>query len=89
MEKETINLTDIISVLGTRPAGMSETMKEYLHELTLQQEKEAKEKAAREAEEAAEEMREAEEAMKAETDGTEAEENKEEQNQDKNENNTK
>lgn len=80
MEKETINLTDIISVLGSRPAGMSETMKEYLHELTLQQEKEAKEKAAREAEEAAEEMREAEEAMKADTNETEAE-----QNQDKNE----
>lgn len=45
MEKETINLTDIIGVLGTRPAGMSETMKEYLHELTLRQEKEADSKA--------------------------------------------
>lgn len=63
MEKETINLTDIIGVLGTRPAGMSETMKEYLHELTLRQEKEAQEKAEGEAEEAAEQAQETEEAV--------------------------
>ena len=71
MEKETINLTDIIGVLGARPAGMTETMKEYLYELTLRQEKEAEEKAQKEAEEAAEEMREAEEALK---DGAEEDE---------------
>ena len=42
LEKETINLKDIIGVLGARPAGMSETMTEYLTELTerLQQEEE-------------------------------------------------
>ena len=41
LEKETINLKDIIEVLGARPAGMSETMTEYLTELTerLEQEK--------------------------------------------------
>lgn len=80
MEKETINLTDIIGVLGTRPAGMTETMKEYLHELTLRQEKEAEEKAEREAAEAAEEMREAEKALKEEKEEDGSEANKEEQN---------
>jgi len=42
LEKETINLKDIIGVLGARPAGMSETMTEYLTELTerLEQEEE-------------------------------------------------
>lgn len=73
MEKETINLTDIIGVLGTRPAGMSETMKEYLHELTLRQEKEAQEKVEREAEEAAEQAQETEAAEE-----NESEEHKEE-----------
>lgn len=32
LEKETINLTDIVGVLGERPGGMNETMKEYLSE---------------------------------------------------------
>ena len=42
LEKETINLKDIIGVLGARPAGMNETMTEYLTELTerLEQEEE-------------------------------------------------
>lgn len=33
LEKETINLPDIVSVLGKRPFGMTETMEEYLDEL--------------------------------------------------------
>ena len=33
LEKETIGLPDIIKVLGERPYGMSETMREYLTEL--------------------------------------------------------
>jgi hypothetical protein len=33
IEKETVNLTDIVEVLGERPFGMSETMKEYLEEM--------------------------------------------------------
>merc|ERR1712127_528718 len=39
LEKETINLPDIISVLGPRPGGMNETMEEYLVELNERQEK--------------------------------------------------
>lgn len=34
LEKETINLPDIVKVLGQRPYGMSETVTEYLEELT-------------------------------------------------------
>jgi len=49
MEKETINLKDIIGVLGARPAGMSETMTEYLYELTERLEQE-EEQAKRDAE---------------------------------------
>ena len=33
LEKETVNLPDIIEVLGTRPFGMNEVMEEYLSEL--------------------------------------------------------
>jgi hypothetical protein len=33
LEKETLNLQDIIEVLGERPYGMSDTMREYLEEL--------------------------------------------------------
>ena len=40
LEKETINLKDIIEVLGARPAGMNETMTEYLTELTERLEQE-------------------------------------------------
>ena len=40
LEKETINLPDIISVLGPRPGGMNETMEEYLVELNERKEKE-------------------------------------------------
>ena len=42
LEKETINLPDIISVLGPRPGGMTETMEEYLVELNERKEKEDK-----------------------------------------------
>jgi hypothetical protein len=31
--KETIGLPEIIKILGERPYGMSETMKEYLKEM--------------------------------------------------------
>ena len=41
LEKETINLPDIIDVLGERPYGMNETMKEYLVELREREVKEA------------------------------------------------
>ena len=37
LEKETINLPDIVKVLGQRPYGMSETVTEYLEELTQRQ----------------------------------------------------
>lgn len=33
LEKETIGLPDIVKVLGERPYGMNDTMKEYLSEL--------------------------------------------------------
>ena len=46
LEKETINLPDIIDVLGSRPGGMNETMTEYLGELREQEVKEAAEKMA-------------------------------------------
>ena len=48
LEKETIGLPDIIKVLGERPYGMSETMKDYLQEL---QQREADEAAKKEEEE--------------------------------------
>ena len=52
MEKETINLPDIVEILGERPFGMSETMKEYLEELNqrTKKEEEEKQKAEEEAE---------------------------------------
>lgn len=33
LEKETVNLPDIIDVLGERPYGMNETLTEYLQEM--------------------------------------------------------
>jgi len=52
LEKETINLPDIVGVLGDRPFGMSETITEYLDELKqrTQKEEEDKLKAEEEAE---------------------------------------
>ena len=51
MEKETIGLPDIIKVLGERPYGMSETMKEYLQELQQRESDEAAKKEEEEDEE--------------------------------------
>jgi hypothetical protein len=42
MEKETVNLPDIIDVLGKRPYGMNEYMTEYLEELQQRKEKDEK-----------------------------------------------
>ena len=42
LEKETIALPDIVKVLGQRPYGMSETMTEYLDELTKRQQDDEK-----------------------------------------------
>ena len=43
MEKETVNLPDIIEILGQRPFGMNETMTKYLSEMQERQAKEAAE----------------------------------------------
>jgi len=37
LEKETLNLPDIIEILGQRPFGMNETMTKYLDELQERQ----------------------------------------------------
>ena len=42
MEKETINLPDIIEILGERPYGMNETMQNYLTEMQQRKEEDAK-----------------------------------------------
>lgn len=65
LEKETINLKDIIGVLGPRPAGMTEVMEEYLVELNERLEKEEQEAAA------AAEKQEQEEDKNEETDDEE------------------
>ena len=44
LEKETINLPDIIKTLGERPHGMSETITEYLDELNQRLKKEEEDK---------------------------------------------
>lgn len=43
LEKETVNLPDIVKVLGQRPFGMNETMTEYLEELNKREEKDKEE----------------------------------------------
>ena len=50
LEKETINLPDIISVLGERPYGMSESAQDYLTEMKEDIENEAKAQAEEEKE---------------------------------------
>ena len=45
LEKETLNLQDIIDVLGERPFGMNETMREYLDELNSRKNKDEAEAA--------------------------------------------
>ena len=44
LEKETINLPDIVGVLGDRPYGMSETITEYLDELKQRSAKDEEDK---------------------------------------------
>merc|ERR1712100_913008 len=44
LEKETIGLPDIVKVLGERPHGMSEAMKDYLTELQQREADEAAKK---------------------------------------------
>lgn len=39
LEKETVNLPDIIEVLGQRPFGMNEVMTEYLDELNTRKDR--------------------------------------------------
>lgn len=43
LEKETVNLPDIIEVLGQRPFGMNEVMTEYLDELNTRKIKDKEE----------------------------------------------
>lgn len=67
LAKESINLPQIIKVLGERPFPMKESLKEYLMELETRQrqeaEREAKEKAEREKESKGEEGQAAEAAQ--------------------------
>lgn len=51
LEKETVNLPDIIEVLGTRPFGMNEVMEEYLSELKARDLKDKEEAIKKEDEE--------------------------------------
>lgn len=51
LEKETVNLPDIIEVLGTRPFGMNEVMEEYLSELKARDLKDKEEALKKEDEE--------------------------------------
>jgi hypothetical protein len=51
LEKETVNLPDIIEVLGTRPFGMNEVMEEYLSELKARDIKDKEEALKKEDEE--------------------------------------
>lgn len=53
LEKESINLPQIIQVLGERPFPMKESLKEYLAEVTEREEQERKEKEEEEAAEKA------------------------------------
>lgn len=38
LDKETVNLKDLVEVLGDRPYGINESMKEYLQELKTREE---------------------------------------------------
>jgi hypothetical protein len=50
LEKETVNLTDLVDVLGDRPYGINDSMKEYLKEMRTRDEIEKQEKEKEEAE---------------------------------------
>ena len=54
LEKESINLPEIISVIGDRPFPMKESIKNYLNEMENRAEKEAATKFAEDEEQAAE-----------------------------------
>lgn len=64
LDKESINLPEIISVIGDRPFPMKESIKNYLSEMKEREEKAEQEK--KEQEEAAEKGVEDEEAVKEE-----------------------
>ena len=51
LEKEVINLPDIIETLGERPWPMKENLKEYLEEMKERQKEDEEEKMKAEAEE--------------------------------------
>ena len=76
MEKETINLPDIIGVLGDRPYGMSETLMEYLTEMKTKQAQDLEKVKEREAEEA-------EKSDKSDDEGEQSNDEKEEASDDK------
>jgi hypothetical protein len=44
LAKETVNLTDIVRILGDRPFEMKSNLKEYLEELKGREKKEEQEK---------------------------------------------
>lgn len=48
LEKETINLPDIIEILGERPYGMNETMRNYLTEMQQAKERDLQSQQAEE-----------------------------------------
>lgn len=48
LAKETINLTDIVKILGERPWPLKENIREYLQELRTRQEKESDDAAEKE-----------------------------------------
>ena len=82
LNKETLNLQDIIDVLGDRPYGMNETMQEYLEELNQRKNKEEEEKNEEGEEKKEEEKKEEEKKEEVSEEEVEKEE-KEEQKGDK------
>ncbi len=63
LEKETLNLPDIMEILGKRPFGMNETMTKYLEELQ-EREKQAESMKADESDAESDQEEEAEEEKK-------------------------
>jgi len=80
LEKETVNLPDIIEVLGTRPFGMNEVMEEYLAELKSREQKDKEEAALKKEQEEKEEKEEIDAAVE---DKEEIIENKDEKKEEK------
>ena len=71
LEKESINLPEIIEVIGDRPFHMKESIRNYLNEMKEREAAEAEKKAAEEAEKA-EDVDAAEQATSKEEEGSEA-----------------